>query len=397
MSAAASELPAHVRRGVGGGLRGVVLPASSCTLRDEVREFLAGQRVRGSYVPVVNSWLVGWDPAFSAELGQRGWVGMAVPEEYGGRSASAIARFVVAEELLAAGAPVAAHWIADRQIAPNLMKFGGEQQRLRYLPAICRGETYFCLGMSEPDAGSDLKAVRTRADKVAGGWRVNGTKLWTSGAHRAQFMMALVRSGPPDGGRHNGLSQVIIDMSGAGVTVRPVTTIDGRRHFNEVVLENVFVSDDDLVGVPGNGWAQCTSELAFERSGPERVLSSLPVLTGWVSLLRAGAVASDRLAVTTLGSLTARLVVLRELSMAVAGAIDEGRSPQIEAALYKDIATQFEGALVDAVRRLAEGDPAAEELQAALADAIVQVPGFTLRGGANEILRGIVAGGLGIR
>jgi acyl-CoA dehydrogenase len=212
---------------------------------------------------------------------------MTLPRQYRGTDAGALHRFVVTEELLAAGAPVAAHWIADRQSGPALLRFGTEQQRAEILPGIARGELYFAIGMSEPDSGSDLASVRTRASRVDGGWLVNGTKLWTSGAHHAHFMITLVRTAPPaqapaEADRHAGLSQLIVDLAAPGVQVRPIRLLTGEHHFNEVVLADVFVPDSRLLGRAGDGWHQVTSELAFERSGPERILSTFPLLAAAV-------------------------------------------------------------------------------------------------------------------
>jgi acyl-CoA dehydrogenase len=246
-----------------------------------------------------------------------------------------------------------------------------------------------------------LASVRTRADPVEGGWRVNGTKVWTSNAHAAHYLMALVRTAPRDlKARHDGLSQLIIDLGADGVTVRPIVSLDGAHHFNEVVLEDVFVPAADLLGTVGAGWRQCTSELALERSGPERVLSTVPLLAEWVRVVRSGQVVADAHARQVIGGLVARLVVLRQLSLAVAAQLAAGASPEVEAALVKDLGTRFEGELVEAVRRLtpwgaalAGGPP----LSSMLATAVLHTPGFTLRGGTNEVLRGVVARGLGMR
>ena len=254
--------------------------------------------------------------------------------------------------------------------------------------------------MSEPDTGSDLASVRTRADRVEGGWTVNGSKVWTSGAHLAHRMITLLRTSPRDEEhRHAGLSQFIIDLHSQGVLIRPITSLDGGHHFNEVVFTDVFVPDDDVLGEVGDGWKQCTGELAIERSGPERVLSTLPLLLLWVEALRAGSPEADPHTRRVLGQLIARLWVLRQMSLAVAGALAAGESPEVEAALVKDLGTRFESELTDAVRRLAPVPPELDgtPLSSMLATAVLHAPGFTLRGGTNEILRGVVARGLGVR
>jgi acyl-CoA dehydrogenase len=389
------------------------LPAATGALRAEVRAFLAAERESGRFVPACDAWLSGWDEAFSRRLAARGWVGMTVPPEYGGAGRSPLERYVVVEEVLAAGAPVAAHWVSDRQIVPNLLRYGSETLKRRYLPSIARGECYFAIGLSEPDAGSDLAAVRTAGTRADGGWRVSGTKIWTSGAHRARAFIALLRTGPPDGRqRHVGLSQLLIELDQPGVTIRPIVSMTGEHHFNEVVLDEVFVPDEQVVGTIGDGWAQVTSELAYERSGPERLLSTfvlLDTLAGELASRAAGERASDgkhgdeqhgdARAAEALGQVTSRLWACRQMSLAVAGALAGGEAPEIAAALVKDVGTRLESEIIDVARMLtaAEPDPDDTGIAGMLAHAVLHAPGFTLRGGTNEILRGIVARALGLR
>ncbi|GEL16726.1 acyl-CoA dehydrogenase family protein [Pseudonocardia asaccharolytica] len=377
----------------------IELPERAAALRAEVRTFLAGERAAGAWHPRADVWLSGWDERFSTELAKRGWLGMTIPAEYGGHGRTALDRYVVTEELLAAGAPVAAHWVADRQIGPSLMRFGTEEQRQRFLPGIARGEVYFGIGMSEPDSGSDLASVRSRAEPVDGGWSLTGTKVWTSGAHRAHAFFALVRTSPRDErNRHAGLSQLIVELDAPGVTIRPIPLLTGAHHFNEVVLNRVFVPDAMVLGEIGAGWHQVTSELAFERSGPERFLSTFPLLVALVGELAGTEL--DRGRRQALGGLVARLWTLRRMSLAVAGSLESGLAPELAAALVKDLGTRYENEVIDAARLLVSmpPDPGAEHGYARLlADAVLHAPGFTLRGGTNEVLRGIVARGLGLR
>jgi acyl-CoA dehydrogenase len=377
------------------------LPEETWALREDVRAFLGEELRADRFTPRCDAWLSGWDEAFSQRLGARGWLGMTVPVGYGGHGKSALDRYVVTEELLAAGAPVSAHWIADRQTAPSLLRFGTEQQKRRYLPRIARGECYAAIGMSEPDAGSDLAGVRTRATRVAGGWTLTGTKVWTSGAHRAHIMVVLARSGPPDGrDRRAGLSQFIVNLPDPAVRIRPIRLLDGGHHFNEVVLDDLFVPDGMVLGEPGQGWRQVTAELAFERSGPERFLTTFPLLDCLVREL-AGRQAGDapEAAAVTLGETVARMWTLRQMSLAVAGALTRGEAPDVAAALVKDLGTQLENEIINVTRQLArvEPDPSAPGLPGLLAGAVLHSPGFTLRGGTNEILRGVVARALGLR
>ncbi|RSN72108.1 acyl-CoA dehydrogenase family protein [Actinomadura sp. WAC 06369] len=368
-------------------------PGALHALRREVAEFLDREIAEGGFEPEADAWMSGVDPAFSRRLAGRGWVGMTVPARYGGHGRSALERYVVTEELLVAGAPVAAHWIADRQMAPGILRNGTEEQKRRYLPGIARAEQFMAIGMSEPDSGSDLASVRTRAVEADGGWRLTGTKVWTSGAHIATAIVVLARTDDGGGDRHAGLSQFIVDLPCPGVTVSPIITIDGAHHFNEVVFDDALVPPAALLGRRGDGWRQVTAELGNERSGPERVLSTMPLLRAWA---RSGAWRDDPVARADLGRLVSRLTALRRLSLGVAGRLAAGEDPALEAALVKDLGTAFEGEVVDVVRRHAAQDAGAppDGFAAMLAKAALHVPAFTLRGGTNEILRTIVAKGM---
>lgn len=364
---------------------------STRALRAEVRQFLADQRAAGAFTPSVDAWLTGWDEAFTAALAARGWIGMTVPVEYGGHGRSFLERFAVTEELLAAGAPVAAHWIADRQIVPSLLKYGTEVQKSQFLPRIVRGECFFAIGMSEPDSGSDLASVRTRAVRVEGGWSLSGTKVWTSGAHRAHAFIVLARTAPLDPGqRHAGLSQFIVDLRGSGVLVRPIISMNGAHHFNEVILDQAFVPDAMVFGDIGAGWTQVTSELSFERSGPERFLSTFVLLAATTANMADQRISRDE----TLGCLVARVAGLHQMSTAVAGALERHEPADVAAAVVKVLGTTVEGDIADFADRHGGDDAASSELITAAVD---QRPGFTLRGGTNEVLRGVIARGLGIR
>ncbi|MCU1667144.1 MAG: putative acyl-CoA dehydrogenase [Blastococcus sp.] len=367
-------------------------------VRADVREFLAAELAAGTFETHVDTWLSGVDPAFSKKLGDRGWLGMTWPKQYGGHERTAMERYAVTEELLAAGAPVAAHWIADRQSGPNLLKFGTEKQRQDILPRIAAGECFFVIGMSEPDSGSDLASIRTKASRnQAGDWVVNGAKVWTSNAHYSHYGIVLVRTSPADpANRHAGLSQLLVDLSLPGITVNPIRILDGGHHFNEVVFEDVVVPGDMLLGEEGNGWHQVTAELAFERSGPERFLSTYPLVAEFARRVPPG----DPAALATLGRLSARLLALRQMSLRIAAALDRGELPNIPAALVKDVGTTFEGDVIEEIRKVVDVTPSLDSpdpLGRALAEAQLHAPGYTLRGGTNEILRGIVARGLGLR
>jgi acyl-CoA dehydrogenase len=371
------------------------LPASTETLRHEVRSFLAAELASGSFVPRCDTWLSQHDPSFSAKLGTAGFLGLPWAKEYGGHGRTALDRFVVVEELLAAGAPIAAHWVSDRQSGPSILKHGTEEAKRELIPGMVAGEIFFSIGMSEPDSGSDLASIRSTATKTDGGWLLNGTKVWTSQAHRNQYFIVLVRTTPlaESGGKHQGMSQFVMELQQSGVEIRPIRTLNGHHDFNEVVMTDAFVPDHFLVGQLGNGWAQVIGELAFERSGPERYLSTFPLLQALVDAV--GPDPSNE-AAAQLGMLVTRLTALRRLCISVAVSLDQGGLPVTEAALVKDMGTRLESEIGEAARQLVPPgtNPAFDQL---LGDAILSSPGFTLRGGTNEILRGIVARELGVR
>ncbi|MFO1195439.1 MAG: acyl-CoA dehydrogenase family protein [Burkholderiaceae bacterium] len=376
----------------------IALDGECLALRERVRRFLDDEVARGGFEPQCDSWLRGADRGFSRKLGERGWLGMTWPKRYGGHERPQRERFVVVEELLAAGAPVAGHWVAERQIGPSILRHGHEAMKARIVPAIARGECFFGACYSEPDVGSDLSAVRTRARRVDGGWRISGTKVWTSQAHLADHLVVLCRTSPRDEDRHRGLSMMILPLPADGVTIRPILLLTGEHHFNEVVLDDAFVPDDGVLGEVGEGWSVITGDLAFERSGPERFLSTMPLMKEMVRRAPDDA-AGDR-ACTAIGELAARLWALRSMSIGVAALMEQGGAPNVEAALVKDLGTRFEGDVAEAARRLYALEPSLESADALsrfAAQAVLHSPAYTLRGGANEILRGIVARGLGLR
>jgi len=369
----------------------VSLPPEAEALRLEVRRFIEAE-LPADYLR--NSDFNAGDSAeLSRKLGQQGWIGMTWPKQYGGGERSFLERYVVTEELLAAGAPVGAHWIADRQSGPQFLKFGTETQRQKYLPAITRGECYFSIGMSEPDSGSDLASIRSMAKKTEGGWLLNGSKIWTSGAHMNHYMIALVRTEPASENRHAGMSQVIVDLADANVTITGIKNLAGDTDFNQVFFDDVFISDEHVVGQPGNGWEQVMSELGFERSGPERFLSAFRVLVEFVR--EVGPNPTDEQA-ALVGRLVAHLITLRRMSVSVAGMLQAGKMPNVEAALIKDLGNSYERMVPEIIRQLTPGDVSSRFVDT-LNQCILHAPSFTLRGGTREILRGMIARGLGLR
>lgn len=379
-------------------LRMTSIPEKDEALRAEVRAFLE-EELAGVPADVrARSWM-GFDAGFSRKLAARGWIGITFPRAYGGGERSLFARFVLSEELLAAGAPVSAHWIADRQSGPLILKYGTEEQKRFYVPRICAGEAFFCIGMSEPDVGSDLAGVKTRAVRTGDGWRLKGRKIWTTNAFRSDYMIALVRtSGSPED-RHRGLSQVIVDLRSPGVTVRPIRDLVGDEHFCEVEFDDVELPDGALIGEESRGWEQVISELAFERSGPERLLSSIVLLDQLVAWLRSRP-APPPAAQAFVGRCMAHLSVLRAMSLAVCGKLDAGESPVLESALVKDLGTELEQQVPVVVADICAHDPSVRvpaELLRTLSYLSAAAPSFSLRGGTREILRGMIAKGFGLR
>lgn len=374
------------------------IPEADEAMRAEYREFIAKAVHDLPPHRRARSW-AGFDAVFSRKLAARGWVGLTLPRELGGGGRSPFARFVLSEELLAVGAPVAAHWIADRQSGPLICKYGTEQQKQFFIPRICKAEAFFCIGMSEPGSGSDLASVRTRATPENGAWRLNGQKIWTTHAQHSHYMIALVRTSGSIEDRNKGLSQFIVDLSLPGIVVRPIVDLAGDAHFCEVFFDNVVLDASALIGSAGSGWEQVTAELAYERSGPERIYSSIVLLEPWLQWLRSLPRPSDAL-LAQAGAIVSHLAALRNLSIAVTARLADGHSPVVEAALVKDLGTEFEQQMPRLIADTAYADPDTPppaELLRTLSYVTKVAPAFSLRGGTREILRGMIARGLGLR
>lgn len=365
-------------------------------LRAEVRAFAQDQRKSLPYSPVSSGWMV-FNREFSRSCGAKGYIGIAWPKAYGGAGKTQVERYVVAEELLAAGAPLGAHWITDRQSGPQIIKHGTESLRHELLPRMVRGEVCFAIGMSEPDSGSDLASIRSSAVKERDGWRLNGRKIWTTNGHLADYMIGLFRTEPrTETARHQGMTQFVVDLTGQGVSRRPIEDLAGGEDFSEITFDDVFVPEGNVLGKPGEGWKLVMDELAYERSGPERFLSVFPLLRQAIE--GEASVASESSA-AKLGRLVAHVAILREMSLSIAGQMASGILPSLEAALVKDMGNRHEREVPEVLRLVANLAPAlaGNDLRSNLAAAILAAPSFTLRGGTPEVLRGIIARGLGLR
>ena len=375
------------------------LPAECQTLRAQVRTFLAEEIAAGTFDPHDPVHSDSYNRGFSRRVGAKGWIGMTWPKKYGGHERSYLERYVVTEEFRIASAPANLHFVADRQSGPILLKYAPERVKADILPRICRGELCFAIGMSEPGSGSDLFAAKAKATKAEDGWRINGSKIWTTSAQVADFMLGLFRTSPPtkDNRRH-GLTQFLVDMKTPGITVNPIKQMTGKAGFNEVVFDDVFVPDDHVMGEIDGAWKQATSELAYERSGPERFLDTFYLLPEFI---RALGPEPDLRSAEGLGRLVAQLHTLRRMSVSVAGMLHAGKEPVVEGSIVKDLGTVWEQKLPARVRELAAflkpervNHTALEEQ---LAFATMIAPKLTIQGGTTEILRGIIARGLGLR
>src|SRR5262245_30242541 len=377
----------------------VRLPEAAQALRREVRRFLADEIAAGTFDPRRSATSLAFNPEFSRKVGARGWIGMTWPRRYGGGERSFLERYVVTEELRVANAPVGLHFTADRQSGPVLLRYGSERLKQDILPRITRGECCFCIGMSEPGSGSDLFAASARAIRCDGGWRVTGTKVWTTAAHRADYIIGLFRTSPRTAAdRRHGLTQFLVDMRAPGIAISPISDMSGRREFDEVVFDDAFIPDEHLLGDIDLAWKQATSELAYERSGPERFLETSYLLFELVRVLGPD---PDVRGAEGIGRLVAQLHALRRMSVSVAGMLEAGKEPTLEGSIVKDLGTTWQQTLAPRARDLAAFvEPTAAgraEFDALLDYATLAAPKLTIQGGTTEILRGIIARGLGLR
>jgi alkylation response protein AidB-like acyl-CoA dehydrogenase len=334
-----------------------------------------------------DSWIIGNSAPFASELARRGWLGMTWPEEVGGGGRPPIERLVVFESLIAGGAPVASCWFADRQIGPTLLEFGTPDQRDRWLPGIIAGESLWCIGMSEPDAGSDVASIRTRAERHGDTWVVNGQKVWTSGADLADWCYLIART-DPDAPPHRGLSEFVVDMRSPGVEVRPIVDAVANRHFCEVHFADVAVPADHLVGVENASFGQVMRQMEHERGGIDRLVSNRALYDDVLPYAdRDDALVRQQVARLETGYRIGRLLVMREVL---------GQAPQGFSAATKTFCTEFEQEVATFAAHVLGANTTAwapgelEHLAARAARNICYAPGYTIMGGTTQILRNIL-------
>ncbi len=376
--------------------------AEQARLRAEVREFLENDPAVAERPYPEDGWIAGWDRDFSRRVAERGWIGMTWPREHGGAARSYLDRLILTEELLLAGAPVAAHWFGDRQIGPALLAHGTQSLKRELLPRIRRAEISFCIGMSEPGAGSDLAALKTRADPDGDGFVVNGQKTWTSFAPLADFCYLLART-DADAPRHRGISELLVPMDSPGIEVRPIVDIVGESHFGELFFDEVRVPREYLIGELNRGFYQIMQQLDYERSGIERLISNFPLWRDVKRLARESGRTRDPLWRQRIAELEIDWHVGRGLIYRVAEILSRGELPNHEAAAAKAFCTTLEQRIADLAAELAgpasqleAGSPGAA-LEGRVARALLYAPAYTIQGGTNNILRNIIATrGLGL-
>jgi alkylation response protein AidB-like acyl-CoA dehydrogenase len=369
--------------------------------RQEIRAFLASEVPPDATTE--DGWIVGFSREFSRKLGERGWIGLTWPKKYGGQERSYLDRVILTEELLRAGAPVAAHWLGDRQVGPALLAYGSEEQKAEILPRVTKGEIVFCLGMSEPGSGSDLASLRTKAVEEGDYFSLTGQKIWTSFAHVADYAYLVART-DPNAPKHKGISEFLIDMKTPGITVRPLVDITGEHHFNEVFFDNVRIEKKWLIGEQNRGWYQIASQLDYERSGIERLLSNYPLFRDAVRYAQEQGLTNDPLVRNQLAQLQIELDMGRFMVYKVAWLLSKGMVPNYEAAMAKCFCTEVEQRIAQTVSSLLgdyavllPGSPATR-LAGRAAQEYLYAPAYTIQGGTSNVLRNIMAiRGLGLQ
>ncbi len=371
--------------------------------REEVQDFLKLELKQGSFEPIQNAWMDGFSKEFSRKMSEKGWIGLTWPKEYGGQGRSYIDRTIMQEEMLKAGAPLAFHFLGDRQIGPTLIRFGSDELKKEFLPKIINAEISFCLCMSEPDAGSDLASVRTTAIEEGNDYTINGQKVWTTLGHMADFGWLLAKTNlNPSLPRHKTLSEFLLNMKSPGVTVQPLINILGDHSFNEVFLDDVKVPKDRLIGEKDKGFDQIMEQIVYERAGIERLMQNYPVKECLVEYAKTTKrngryLWEDPIIRNSIATLEIEFNVGRILCYHVAWTIDQGRVPNYEASVCKVFCTQFEKKLSDAATQLmglyGQLLPGSKRAPygGIASESYLLSPSYTLQGGTVEILKNIIA------
>ena len=344
----------------------------------------------------------GFSPEFSKKLARRGWIGIGWPREYGGGGMGPVEQMIFREEFVGADAPVGYHLTAERQVAPSLLLHGSDEQRSEYIPKILNADISFALGLSEPGAGSDLASVATRAVRDGDDYVVNGQKIWTSLAHRADAIWLVTRTNP-DAPKHKGISILLLDLKSPGIQVRPlINTADGHG-FNEVFFTDVRVPARNRVGEEDRGWYLLAEHLDFERSGIERIVGTRKLFDetlAYVQSLPANHVAR-RHARLALAQLAIELDLGRLLAYRVAWMQSQGLVPNYEASISKMFGTEWQQRMSRTALAIVGLEGAAARDSSSFARRVqrqyLSSVSATIGGGTSEIQRNIIATrGLGL-
>ncbi len=372
-------------------------------LRVEVKEFLLKEAPPESLKSKDDVWTNpdAYNPEFSRKVGKRGWIGLTWPVEYGG-GLTYVDRLIVTEEMLSHGAPVVCHWAGDRQIGPAILAYGNEEQKKYFLPKIVAGEIMFCIGMSEPEAGSDVASLKTRAVYKGDHFLVNGQKLWTGGAQVADYCYLFVRTNA-DAPKHEGISQLLLDLKLPGITVKPLKDQLGESAFCEVFLDNVKVPQTALIGEINCGWQQLAAQLDYERSGLERCMSNRPLFLDFVEYARENGLFNNAVIRHKVAELEIEFEVARLLCYWVASVLTQGRLPNYESTVAKVYGQEYMQRVATTITEILglHGQLMPGTKWAPLAGRAARrylfSPGYSLMGGSSEIMRNIIAiRGLGL-
>ena len=325
-----------------------------------------------------DSWINGFSKEFAQVMAAEGWIGMGWPARYGGRDRPPLERVIVAEEMIAAGAPIAAMWFADRQMGPTMIAYGTEDQKAEYLPKMLTGEATWCIGMSEPDAGSDLASLATSAERDGDHWVINGQKIWTSFGDVADYCYLICRTSA-DGPPHRGISEIVVPMDTPGVEVRPITDMTTNRHFCEVYFTDARVPIENLVGVEGDAFKQTMRQLEHERGGIDRLVSNRALYD--LALERADLndpVIRQEVAAIETGYRVGRLLVYREVLR---------QAPAGFSAATKCFCTEHQWRVAQFVSRVFGPEAT---LFDDVTHGLLYAPGYTIMGGTSNVMRNIL-------
>ncbi len=369
--------------------------------RQEVSRFLEEEIKQGRWQPSCDAWIMGHDPGFTKRVSERGWIGLTWPQEYGGQGRSYVDRLILTEEMLRYGAPAACHWFADRQIGGAIVHYGTDEQKKELLPIILKGEAYVGLGMSEPDAGSDLASLKTRAVEDGDEFIIDGQKTWTSGGSKMNWIYLVART-DPDAPKHRGISEFFFSTDLPGISVTPIEDITGGVHFNEVFFENVRIPKTCLIGEKNKGFYQILNQLDYERSGMERLMANYPLFDALIQYAKetkrnGKPLSEDPVVRGKLAQLKIELEIGRLHMYRVAMVMDDGRAPNWESAMSKAYGTAFEQRLASTAIEILglygqlSPQSARVPMQGMAYHSYLSSKGYSLQAGTSEILKNILA------